>query len=226
MSAHAAPGEIISVIGEGVGVGVPDTVEVAVAIRAAGATVAQALREHASRAMAVMQLLGAKGVGNQEVRMTAVSVLPLLPSAAQSHAAVGSTLMPGAFADPVPATYLASSGMRVAMTDMNRIADVLDGLAAAGQHLAMALTHKVSDEAAMRRGALDAAMNDARLKAQMLAAASGRQLAAPLSIIEESHPSAIGAPAGVGSPAAPVNGVVGGGECAVRIVLRVSYAVR
>jgi uncharacterized protein len=226
MSVQAPACEIISVLGEGASVGVPDAVEVAVAVRAAGATVAQALRDHANRAMTLMQMLSAKGVGGHDVRMTPVSVVPVLSPQAAAGVGFGAAPAPLGFTDTAPTMYYAWSTIRIAVADVNRTTELLDAIAAAGQHVTMALSHKVSDEGAVRRSALDAALKDARLKAQALAAATGRQLAQPLSIVEESRPLIAGPAAGIESQPPHVNGAATSGELAARVVIRVSYAVR
>jgi len=83
-------------------------------------------------------------------------------------------------------SYMASNTLRVNTRDPGRAGDVADVAVRAGATLVGGgLRFRAADEANARRTALEAAVKDARTKAEALAAGSGKQIGDPVAITEE-----------------------------------------
>ena len=68
--------------------------------------------------------------------------------------------------------------MRVNVRDAARAGEIADALVVAGATLVSGLSFRAGDETGARKSALDAAVRDATLKAETLAAAAGKKLGA------------------------------------------------
>jgi hypothetical protein len=82
-------------------------------------------------------------------------------------------------------SFVATVALRVNVRDAGRAGEIADILARAGANLAGGMRFRAADEPIARRTALEAAAKDARLKAETLATASGRQVGDPVSITED-----------------------------------------
>jgi uncharacterized protein YggE len=80
---------------------------------------------------------------------------------------------------------VASKTLRVVIRDTGRIGDAVDAAARSGATILGGFRLRAADESGARRAALEAAAKDARLKAETLAAACGRQIGDAVSISED-----------------------------------------
>jgi uncharacterized protein YggE len=198
--------EGVVVIGEATGGASLDSAELMLALRAAAPSVTQALREHATRTLTLTQTLTSKGVNPADIRTVAMNAAPVFAAPGQGASA-----------------YQVESSLRVTVHDPNRLGELLDALQLLGPHVTLGLWYRVADDSAARRATLDRAIKDARLKAQIAAAALGKQLGDPISVVEETnHGTSAAAASGV---VATANGpaVVAGGESWMRVTVRVAY---
>jgi uncharacterized protein YggE len=82
-------------------------------------------------------------------------------------------------------SYIASNVLRITVRDPARAGDTADLAVRTGATLAGPPRFRPADESAGRRAALEAAARDARIKAETLATAAGKQVGDPVSITEE-----------------------------------------
>jgi uncharacterized protein YggE len=69
--------------------------------------------------------------------------------------------------------------------DAARAGEIADALVMAGATLASGLSYRAGDEAGARKLALEAAVKDARVKAETVATAAGKKLGDPVGILED-----------------------------------------
>jgi uncharacterized protein YggE len=92
-------------------------------------------------------------------------------------------------------SYRVSSLVKLALYDLNRVGEFIDALTHAGAFPTGGLVFRVRDESPARRMAFEEAMRVARIKAEAIAAAAGRQLGAPIGIVEQTSGDPTGLPA-------------------------------
>jgi uncharacterized protein YggE len=84
----------------------------------------------------------------------------------------------------------------VNIRESNRVPELLDTLLTANPYLVVAIASTWSDESAVRRAALESALKDARLKAQSIAAAAGKQLGEVVEVAERPETASVATSAG------------------------------
>jgi uncharacterized protein YggE len=188
--------EGVAVIGEAVRRVAPETAEFLIEITAAASTAAQALHDCHGKTAQIAQAIGPLGVQQTDIHSISLNVyslyapvIPLLPGYGSTPQIGQGGYMPygggPAFQPEVQlGSYHARNTLRIQVREAARAGEIVDAAARAGATIAGAFSFRVSDEAAARRAALEAAGKDARAKAETLAAAAGRQLGDPLAITE------------------------------------------
>ncbi len=191
------PAEGLTVIGEATRNAQPEIVELSFDIHSAAPTAAQALRDNAIKVMQIGQAITALGVAQQDLQAGAASVYPLhqpglaalphpfLPQLAPASMGAGplSYRMGGEVA-PV-AGYHVISFLKLSLTDVSRLGDVVDSATRAGANVSSGFLFRLRDETSIRRGLLEAAGADAREKGEALAAALRKGLGDPVSVWED-----------------------------------------
>jgi uncharacterized protein YggE len=86
---------------------------------------------------------------------------------------------------PQPGQYRVRNVVEVTIRDRDRVGDVLDGALSAGASDVFGISFSIDDPRPLRAKAREAAVADARARAQELARASGVELGALLSLSEE-----------------------------------------
>jgi hypothetical protein len=191
------PVEGIAVVGEALRRVAPESVEFLIEITAGGATGSQATQNHQTKTAQIAQTVSALGVQHGDMQTVSLNVangyVPLmqaLPAYGGSQIGQGGL---GALAT-APAlqpevqfgtTHQAKSVVRVNVRDAARAGEIADALVMAGATLASGLSYRAGDEAGARKLALDAAVKDARVKAETLATAAGKKLGDAVSISED-----------------------------------------
>jgi len=187
--------EGVSVIGEAVRRIAPESAEVIIEVTSAAPTAAQALRDNHTKTMQISQAVSPLGVQQGDVQQISLRlqslyspVIPALPGyavlpqiAQGGPYAVGAPLQP----DVQFGSYFTSNTLRINVREPGRAGEIADAAARAGATLIGGVRFRPSDEASARRAALEAAAKDARLKAETLAAASGKKVGDPVAISEE-----------------------------------------
>lgn len=182
-------------IGEAVRRVSSETAEFLIEVTSAAPTAAQALRENQSKTLQVIQTIAPAGVQPGDVEAISMKVqnvyAPLAPALpGYGLPQIGYSGFPYAGGPSVqPETqfgsYMASKTLRINVREPARIGDAADAAARAGATIVGAFRLRAADEPAARRAALEAAGKDARLKAEVLAAAAGRQVGEPVAISED-----------------------------------------
>lgn len=199
---QALPVEGIAVTGEALQRVAPESAEFVVEIATVAASAAQVLRDHQAKAAHLAQAVAPLGVQRTDLQTVSINVFNTYTPLMQALPAFGGMpqlgpAMGGYSAGPYGGaaaamqpdvqfgSYQARSLVRVRVRETARVGEVVDALAKAGAVLAGGFSFRVADEAAARKAVLEAAGRDARAKAEILAAAAGRQVGDPLAIHED-----------------------------------------
>jgi uncharacterized protein YggE len=188
------PSEGLTVIGEATRSIAPDVAELTVGVQTTSTSAAQALREHATRMLHVVQAILALGVSQTDIETTGLSFSPLYPLSYPQPGpaqwpAFNSYWQPGqaAVASEVQPLvgYRVSSTAKVSLRDTNRSGEVLDTAVGAGANFHVGIAFRLRDDTVVRRALLEAAGRAARSKAEAIAVGIGKQLGEPFRVTEE-----------------------------------------
>ena len=161
----------ITVSGAGEAKADPDTVEIDVGVSVLADTVEDATRTAAERAEAVSSALTAGGVLGEDMATTEYSIRPEYDYSSNDQRLLG---------------YRVSNTVRAKLRDIASTGPLLDSIASAGgdETRVNGLSFGVSDETSLLARAREAAWDDAKTKAEQLAALSGHTLGKATSITE------------------------------------------
>lgn len=188
--------EGVAVIGEAVRRVPPESAEFLIEVTASAPTAAQAVRENHAKTSQVTQAIAPLGVQQHDIHTISLNVQTAYSPLAQALPAYAGMQQAGPGFSP----YLAGTGMqadvqygsysarnilRVNVREHGRTGEIADAAARAGASILGSFRFRGADEASARRAALEAAGTDARMKAEALAAAAGKQLGEPIGIVED-----------------------------------------
>jgi len=199
LPAGRPPIEGLTVTGEAAQDISPEVIELSFDIHSAGLSAAIALQENSTKAKYITQALVANGGAETDVTTGAVEVVPLLqlpnPPLAMSsplmlHGAFSTTgapppMMPAVPENPNLIGYRAVSSMKVVARNVSRAGEVVDIATRAGAVPNGSVRYVLQDEETLERTLLEQAVQRAREKASVLAAAVGKTTGHPISISEE-----------------------------------------
>ena len=189
--------EGVTVIGEAVRRILSESAEVIIEVTSAAPTAAQAMRDNHTKTMQIAQAVSPLGVQQGDFQPISLKlqnlyspVIPPLPGYAglpQIGPGVFSPYAAGGAPQPEVqfGSYIASNTLRVNVREPGRAGEIADLAVRAGATLIGGVRFRPVDEASARRAVLEAAAKDARLKAEALAAASGKQVGDPVAIAED-----------------------------------------
>jgi uncharacterized protein len=171
-----------------------------------GAVVESRQAQEAQKQMAqvmqrVIQDIKAQGIPEEKIRTAGLSLNPVY-----AHPASRAGQEPEA---PRIVGYRAANTVRVQVDDLERVGGVIDAGIAAGANQLNGLAFDLRDDLAHRRKALQLAAQEARSKAEAIAASLNLQLGEVLEIREEGAPAAypverrMAAPSAAGTPIQP-----------------------
>jgi uncharacterized protein YggE len=197
--AHTAQRVIegVTVIGEAVRGVSPEGAEFLIEITANAATAAQSLRDSQMKTTQITQAVAPFGVLPADLQTISLNLYNLYSQPMPSLPPYGGMpqigqsafgLYAGAPAvqpDVQFGSYQARKTVRVNVREAARVGEIVDAVSRAGATVIGALSLKVNDESAARKGALEAAAKDARAKAEALATAAGKQLGDPIAVSED-----------------------------------------
>ena len=202
--AQAQQPRALTVSGYGTARTVPDLAELSLAVVSEGANARAALGANSTELQRVIDALRQTGIQ---------------PADIQTHDLVLSRVGEGE-----AGSYSVENTVRVLLRDLTRAGAVIDAAVGAGVKRISNPVLKVSDTSQLYRGAVRAAVADAREKAQALAAASGVTLGAILNISESTTaPFTVPAPGERGGAAAP--GPIQPGTQAIEAIAAVTFAL-
>ena len=161
----------ITVSGAGEASAAPDIVELDVGVSVLADTVQDATRIAAERAEGVSSALTAGGVASEDMATTEYSIRPEYDYSTNNQRLLG---------------YRVSNTVRAKLRDIASTGPLLDAISSAGgdETRVNGLSFGVADESSLLARAREAAWNDARAKAEQLAALSGHTLGKASSITE------------------------------------------
>jgi len=201
LRAQAQPVGVV-VVGEAIRRAAPESTEFLVEIAVAAQSAAQALRDQQSKTAHIAQAVAHLGVQRSDFHTISQNVVNTYPSVVQPLSSqglppyvappqIGSGMGPftGAAAALQPevqfGTYQARTVVRVNVQEAARAGEAADALTKAGAVLVGGFSFHPADEGAARKAALEAAGRDARAKAEVLAAAAGKQIGDPVAVLED-----------------------------------------
>jgi len=196
--------EGVTVIGEAVRRIQSESAEIIIEITSAAPTAGQAQRENHSKTMQIAQAVSSLGVQPADLQPISLKLQNLYSPVMQSLPAyagmpqigqggfspfLGGSPFSGGGGAMQPevqfGSYFASNTLRVHIRELVRAGEVADAAVRAGATLIGGVRFRTSDEGSARRNALEAATKDARMKAETLASASGKQVGDPVAISED-----------------------------------------
>ncbi len=160
----------------------PDTASVTIGIDVIQPTLAEAQEQATTQATAVIEALKGAGIADEDIQTAYFSVTILRDY--DAAAAVGAT--PGSEnADPTQITgFEIMNQLQVTVRDTDMLGNLLDEAVTAGANSINGVTFYVDDQTAAASEARRLAVEDARTKAEELAAAAGLTLGSVVSIAE------------------------------------------
>ncbi|MCK7472871.1 MAG: SIMPL domain-containing protein [Rhodopseudomonas palustris] len=162
----------ISVVGEASIQVPPDLATIDGGVSTDAKTAKEAAAANAEAMAKVIQALKASGIRDEDLQTSRLSLLPqyAAPSRPGPNSLTG---------------YRASNRVTVRLTDVSKVASVIDILVGAGANEIGGINFSVAAPSKLLDQARDKAMADARRKAEIYARAAGVALGAPLSIAED-----------------------------------------
>jgi uncharacterized protein YggE len=203
-----AGAEGITVVGSGTARAVPDVAEWSFGVQSGGETAAAALAANSAAMDDVVAALRDAGIGQDDLRTEQVSVYPRMSE--DGRAVVG---------------YDASNTVRATIRDLDRAGAVVDVAVGAGANQVYGPTLTLSDSRAQYAAAVDAAFDDARARAEAIAAKAGLTLGAPVAIVESGGVAAPGFDRLAATEAAAADVSVQAGVQEVAATLTVTFTV-
>nr|WP_241254473.1 SIMPL domain-containing protein [Brevibacillus sp. SYP-B805] len=167
-AAHAlpdAPNRHISVVGTGTVTAAPDVAYVQFGVETSGKTASEAVQKNARIFEAVKAALIKAGVAEKDIQTTQFNTFPVYDNQKLTG-------------------YRVQQIVRVTYRDVGNVGRLLDQLSAAGVNRVDALSFGTEKRDEYEKKALDQAVQDARAKAEVLAAAAGVRIRGVVSITE------------------------------------------
>jgi uncharacterized protein YggE len=161
----AVPG--ITVTGTGTARAVPDVADWSFGVQAEAETASAALEEASAATRRIIDALRDEGIAQEDLRTEQISLWPRTTN--DGRAVSG---------------YTASSSVHATVRDLDKAGTVVDAAVQAGGNQVYGPSLRVSDSRAQYRAAAEAAIDDARARAEALAAKAGLTLGAPVAIVE------------------------------------------
>jgi len=152
----------------------PDEAVISLGVQTEAATAQGAINQNAVRMMAVLQALIDQGISKDDIATSYVSLYPTYGNTGMEITG-----------------YQASNSIDVTVRDMAKVGPVIDASVDAGANLTNGISFRLSDTNHGVNEALQAAVADARSKAETLAEAGDAQLGQVVTIVEVSSPSSV-----------------------------------
>jgi uncharacterized protein YggE len=174
-SSGTAPEHTISVSGTGTVTLMPDVADLQLGVLTSRPTVKAAQADAAVAMTRILAALKALGIDDKDIQTSNVSLQPTYD--------YSSGINP-----PRITGFQMSNSVTVTIRDLDKLGDAIDNSLAAGATSLDGVTFRVNDETSAEAQARQAAMTEARSKADTLAAVAGISIAGVASIAETSAP--------------------------------------
>jgi uncharacterized protein YggE len=166
------PEHTISVQGVGTVFVKPDLAEVSLGVDITRSRLSDARADAASAMNAVIAALHALGISDADIETSYLNINPTWDYSGNSQRVTG---------------YQVDNILLVRVHDLNKLGDVVDNSVNAGATTVNGITFSLSDPTSAQSQAREAAVHDARARADTLAAAAGVQITGVSSINETSY---------------------------------------
>jgi uncharacterized protein YggE len=157
----------ITVVGAGTARAVPDVADWSFGVQSDAETASAALKAASEATRRIIGALRDEGIVKEDLRTEQVSLYPRTTD--DGRAVIG---------------YSASSTVHATVRDLGKAGSIVDAAVEAGANQIYGPSLRVSDNRAQYRAAIEAALDDARARAQALAAKAGVTLGGPVAIVE------------------------------------------
>lgn len=201
----------VSVGGEGRVAVRPDLAYAVFGVDTTNASLAQAQAENNQRMTAVLDKLKARGLQDRDLQTVGFSVSPQYDREGR------------------PNGYRVSNGVRATVRDLTALGPIIEETVAAGATTVRGISFDIANKEDAVRQAREAAVKNARDKADQYARFAGVQLGGPVKIDEQTAPSQPAVPQPAAAPAAgraadapPIEA----GEGYVVVTVEVTYEIR
>jgi uncharacterized protein YggE len=172
----ASAGEhTISVSGTGRVFLTPDIADLRLGVTTTAKTVNEASATNATSMTAVIAALKALGIADRDIQTTTLSLGPVYDYATNTN-------------PPRLTGYTLTNAVAVTIRDLEVAGDAIDDALAAGATTLDSITFRVADQTSAEKHAREAAMAEAKAKAQTLAAAAGVSIDSVASVSETVAP--------------------------------------
>ncbi len=170
--AHRMIERTISVSAQGHASAAPDRASISTGIQTEAETAREAMARNTSAMMKLIEGLKALGIASKDIQTTAIQVNPRYGNPRDGK-------------PPVINGYAALNQVRIVVTDIKKIGDVLDGALALGANQMGGISFDISTGEVLQDEARKAAMINARRRAELYASAAGVTLGSVLTISED-----------------------------------------
>lgn len=201
----------VSVVGDGRVTVQPDLATVTFGVEANGPTLAAAQADASTRMQAVIDGLLGLGIPREDIKTNRISASPVYDQR-------DNTQIRG---------YRASNSVQVKLRELDRVGPIVDAITAAGANRVDGLAFSVEKIEEPKNQARALAMQNARVKADQLAALAGMRVVGIKSIVESdasSQPVQFAAPVAARAEAAPAPPVEPGTQ-EIRTQVSVTYII-
>ncbi len=206
----------ITVSGSGTASGAPDTAYLDLGVQMTDADLGKAFNSVADSIAKVTKALTDAGIKPADIRTTGLNVYPQDQYDQQTGATTGRT-------------YQVANSVTVTIRDLTKLEDIITAAVNAGANTVNGLSFGFADQTALEDQAREAAVKDARARADKLAAALGVSVGDPVVVVELSNHGVQPMPimrmaantAGAQASSMPISQ----GQLDVTINVQISYAI-
>ena len=245
--------EAISVSGEGDAKGAPDRLRLQLGVEAKAESLDAAMADCQARSTALREALLKRGVAEKDIKTGHFSIAQIrepvmvtytdpapipAPGPKATPSKPGASGKPTATVATAPASlptrveerwvdrYLVSNMLDISYPDLSRAGELISSAVAAGANSSWGLSFELSDPKPLLAQAREAALTDAKAKAEQIAKATGVKLGRVLSV-SDGGDSGGGGPVPMYKMAAMADSAmpIDGGETRVRSNVQVVYAI-
>jgi uncharacterized protein YggE len=208
-TADAAKVRSIAVTGQGTVMFKPDLAYATFGVVTTGTSLAAVQGENATRMAAVLEILKGLGIAEKDLQTVGYNVYPQYDR------------------DGAPTGYQVANTVRATVREIATLGATIDAAVAGGANRIAGIAFDLANEAQAVQQAREAAVNDARAKAEQYARLTGVTLGGPLSIAE-SGGATVRDVAGTGAvpAAAGASTPIEVGQSSISISVQISYEIR
>lgn len=200
----------ITVTGQGRVTIAPDLAYATFAVETRNTDLAQAQADNATRMNAVLARLKSLGIAERDLQTVGYNVSPQYDKQ-----------------DGKPTGYIVNNGVRAAVRDLAKLGPTIDAAVAAGANRVAGIAFDLADKGAATRQAREAAVADARAKAEQYATLANGTLGVVITISENVAAPVFQTDQRVAMPAAaPPDTPIETGQGTISLTVQVSYELK